>query len=233
MKKGLMIVISGPAGSGKGTVNAHLLATGEFVYSVSATTRAPRPGEVDGVNYHFISREEFERRISTGDMLEYTEYCGNYYGTLVSEFDRAEQNGKHLILEIEVDGATQIKKKFPEAVLVMVTPPENVFSLAKTSLPPPYFKIAPVPERVPEYSQVSSAGTSISRVPVSSISDATSPANAIQTDEANAIAQLNIAFTDYLLLLIEIYHRQPEAKRVRRCLDMCNSILSGRLLLVA
>ena len=65
MKKGLMIVISGPAGSGKGTVNAHLLATGDFVYSVSATTRAPRPGEIDGVNYHFISREDFLSRIDS------------------------------------------------------------------------------------------------------------------------------------------------------------------------
>ena len=81
MKKGLMIVISGPAGSGKGTVNAHLLQTGEFAYSVSATTRAPRPGEVDGVNYHYITKEEFLSRIESGDMLEYTEYCGNYYGT--------------------------------------------------------------------------------------------------------------------------------------------------------
>jgi len=75
MKKGLMIVVSGPAGSGKGTVNAHLLETDDFVYSVSATTRAPRPGEIDGVNYHFISREEFLARIDSGDMLEYTEYC--------------------------------------------------------------------------------------------------------------------------------------------------------------
>ena len=73
MKKGLMIVISGPAGSGKGTVNAHLLAREDFVYSVSATTRDPRPGEIDGVNYHFLSREDFLRRIDAGDMLEYTE----------------------------------------------------------------------------------------------------------------------------------------------------------------
>ena len=81
MSKGLMFIISGPAGSGKGTVNAHLLNTGDFVYSVSATTRAPRPGEKNGVNYHFISREDFLSRIESGDMLEYTEYCGNLYGT--------------------------------------------------------------------------------------------------------------------------------------------------------
>ncbi|MBR2354443.1 MAG: guanylate kinase, partial [Clostridia bacterium] len=72
MKKGLLIVVSGPAGSGKGTVNAKLLATGDFAFSVSATTRAPRPGEVDGVNYYYITHEEFQRRIEAGEMLEYT-----------------------------------------------------------------------------------------------------------------------------------------------------------------
>ena len=123
MKKGLMIVISGPAGSGKGTVNAHLLDTGEFVYSVSATTRAPRPGEIDGVNYHFISREEFERRIATGDMLEYTEYCGNYYGTPKKEAEEVLESGKNLILEIEVEGARNVKEKYPDAVLVLLLPP--------------------------------------------------------------------------------------------------------------
>ena len=123
MKKGLMIVISGPAGSGKGTVNAHLLSSGEFVYSVSATTRAPRPGEVDGVNYHYISREEFERRISTGDMLEYTEYCGNYYGTPKKEAEEVLESGKNLILEIEVEGARIVKAKYPDAVLVLLLPP--------------------------------------------------------------------------------------------------------------
>ena len=88
MEKGLIIVISGPAGSGKGTVNAHLLKTGDFVYSVSATTRAPRPGEVDGVNYYFVTREDFEKRIAEGGMLEHTEYCGNYYGTPKKEAER-------------------------------------------------------------------------------------------------------------------------------------------------
>ena len=123
MKKGLMIVISGPAGSGKGTVNAHLLNTGDFVYSVSATTRAPRPGEVDGVNYHYITREEFLTRIQSGDMLEYTEYCGNYYGTPRKEAEEVLASGKHLILEIEVEGARNVKKAFPDAVLIMLLPP--------------------------------------------------------------------------------------------------------------
>ena len=123
MKKGLMIVISGPAGSGKGTVNAHLLAREEFVYSVSATTRAPRPGEIDGVNYHFLSREEFLRRIEAGDMLEYTEYCGNFYGTPRKEAEAVLNSGKNLILEIEVEGAQNVKAKYPEAVLIMLLPP--------------------------------------------------------------------------------------------------------------
>lgn len=123
MSKGLMIVVSGPAGSGKGTVNAHLFATGDFVYSVSATTRAPRPGEVDGVNYHFISKEDFLHRIEHGDMLEYTEYCGNYYGTPKKEAEEVLASGKNLILEIEVEGAENVKKKFPDAVLVLLLPP--------------------------------------------------------------------------------------------------------------
>ena len=123
MTKGLMIVVSGPAGSGKGTVNSHLINTGDYKFSVSATTRAPRPGEVNGVNYHFISREEFEKRISCGDMLEYTEYCGNYYGTPKKEAEETLASGKNLLLEIEVEGARNVKAKYPEAVLVLLLPP--------------------------------------------------------------------------------------------------------------
>ena len=124
MKKGLMIVVSGPAGSGKGTVLSHLLRRKDFVYSVSATTRAPRPGESDGVNYHFISREDFLGRIESGDMLEYTEYCGNFYGTPRKEAEAVLASGKNLILEIEVEGAENVKKKFPDAVLILLLPPD-------------------------------------------------------------------------------------------------------------
>ena len=123
MKKGLMLVVSGPAGSGKGTVNAMLLEREDFAFSVSATTRAPRPGEVDGVNYHYITREEFLARIDSGDMLEYTEYCGNFYGTPLKEAEEAMQSGKNLILEIEVEGARNVKAKYPDAVLVLLLPP--------------------------------------------------------------------------------------------------------------
>lgn len=123
MKQGLLIVISGPAGSGKGTVNAELLRTGDFAFSVSATTRAPRPGEVDGVNYHFITKDRFRQLLDEGGMLEYTEYCGNYYGTPRKQAMEVLQSGKNLILEIEVDGAMQLKHQFPEAILIMLLPP--------------------------------------------------------------------------------------------------------------
>ncbi len=125
MEKGLLIVVSGPAGSGKGTVNAHLLKRDDFAFSVSATTRAPRPGELDGVNYHFITREDFLHRIDEGGMLEYTEYCGNFYGTPKKEAEEVLATGKNLILEIEVEGAENIKKKFPDSVLVLLLPPSH------------------------------------------------------------------------------------------------------------
>ena len=121
--KGIMLVVSGPAGSGKGTVNAMLLKRDDFAFSVSATTRAARPGEVDGINYHFITRENFVERINSGDMLEYTEYCGNFYGTPLKEAEEVLRLGKNLILEIEVEGAMNVKRKYPDAVLVLLLPP--------------------------------------------------------------------------------------------------------------
>ncbi len=122
-EKGLLIVLSGPAGSGKGTVNKRLLSTDEYAFSVSATTRAPRPGEVHGVNYHYITREDFEGRIARGEMLEYTEYCGNYYGTPKREAEEALNAGKNLILEIEVTGALNVKRAYPDSILIMLLPP--------------------------------------------------------------------------------------------------------------
>lgn len=122
-EKGLLLVVSGPAGSGKGTVNKRLLERDDYVFSVSATTRLPRPGEVDGVNYHYIDRADFEARIARGELLEYTQYCGNYYGTLKSQTDAVLRSQKNLLLEIEVEGAMNIKRQYPEAVLIMLLPP--------------------------------------------------------------------------------------------------------------
>ncbi len=125
MAKGLLIVVSGPAGSGKGSVLGKVFErSGDFVYSVSATTRQPRPGEVDGVQYHFKTKEEFEQLIREDAVVEHTFYCGNYYGTLRPVIEKDLNEGKNVVLEIEVDGAMQIKSKFPEAVLVLVVPPD-------------------------------------------------------------------------------------------------------------
>ena len=124
-KRGTLFVISGPAGSGKGTVVKELIsAHGEIALSVSATTRQPRPGEVHGVHYFYISREEFEKRIADGDILEYTTYRDNLYGTPLKEVKRALNKGKDIILEIEVDGAMQVKRRIRGAVAIMLTPPD-------------------------------------------------------------------------------------------------------------
>ena len=122
--KGILLVGSGAAGTGKGTVNSTLLKLhDDFCFSVSATTRSPRVGEQDGKEYHFITREQFEEKIKNGGVIEYTEYCGNYYGTLKSELSKLDE-GKNLILEIEVEGAMNIKKLFPDSVTVFILPPD-------------------------------------------------------------------------------------------------------------
>ena len=123
MRKGLLIVISGPAGSGKGTVIGRLLKDPAFAYSVSVTTRAPRPGEQNGVNYWFMSRAEYDEKKRNGELLESAEYCGNGYGTPRRQAEEVLASGRNLILEIEVAGAMQIKRTFPEAVLIMLLPP--------------------------------------------------------------------------------------------------------------
>ena len=126
MSRGLLLVISGPAGRGKGTVIKHLMEKErDIAYSVSATTRSPRPGEVDGVNYHFISVDDFKMRIEQGGILEYTEYCGNFYGTPKKEAEEVLDAGKNLILEIEVEGAANVKRLCPDAVLIMLLPPSH------------------------------------------------------------------------------------------------------------
>ena len=123
MNKGILIVVSAPSGCGKGTILAEVMKDEKFYYSVSATTRSPRPGETDGVNYHFLGREQFDELIKTGGMLEYAEYCGNYYGTPRDKVLEKINEGKNVILEIEVQGAMQIREKCPEAVFVFIAPP--------------------------------------------------------------------------------------------------------------
>jgi guanylate kinase len=122
--KGKLFIISGPSGSGKSTLLAEVLEKLDNEYfSVSVTTRAPRPGEIDGVNYLFKTREEFEGMITNGEFLEYTEYAGNYYGTPAEPILRKLEEGKDIFLDIEVVGALQVRKKIPEAVLIFAVPP--------------------------------------------------------------------------------------------------------------
>ena len=123
MREGVILVVSGPAGSGKGTVCKILRDSGEFEFSVSRTTRAPRPGEVDGSDYIFVTKDEFRRYLAEDDFLEYNEYCGEFYGTPRSLAEEAVAAGKNIILEIDVNGAEQVKRKCPEAVLIMLLPP--------------------------------------------------------------------------------------------------------------
>ena len=123
-QKGILLILSGPAGSGKGTVVRRLREDPSFVFSVSATTRPPREEDKEGVTYCFKSRREFEIMLANGELLEYTEYVGNYYGTPKAPVMRALDAGKNVILEIETDGAAQVKRLLPEAVSVMLLPPD-------------------------------------------------------------------------------------------------------------
>ncbi len=128
-KQTALYVISGPSGVGKGTVCKALLAelgegpNRQLTLSISATTRPMRPGEVDGVNYHFLSQEDFLRRVDNGEFLEYATVYGNYYGTLRSAVQQELAEGRNVLLEIDTDGARQIKKLMPEAELIFLAPP--------------------------------------------------------------------------------------------------------------
>jgi guanylate kinase len=117
-------VLSSPSGGGKSSIARHLLEAREDVtYSISATTRPIRPGEEDGTHYHYLDRAEFERRVAAGDFLEWAEYGGNLYGTLGSEVERGIAAGHHIVLDIDVAGARQVRQRFPDSVLVFVLPP--------------------------------------------------------------------------------------------------------------
>ena len=123
--KGVLIVVSGFSGSGKGTIMAELMSKYPEYYalSISATTRQPRNGEEDGVHYFFKTREEFEQMIAENALLEHAQYVGNYYGTPVSYVHQQLDAGKDVILEIEIQGALKVKEQYPDTVLMFVTPP--------------------------------------------------------------------------------------------------------------
>lgn len=123
-EKGILIVISGFSGAGKGTLVKKLLETyDKYALSISMTTRQPRAGEKDGIHYFFTSREKFEEEITKNGLIEYAQYCGNYYGTPRAYVEEQLSRGQNVILEIEIQGALKIKKLFPESLLLFVTPP--------------------------------------------------------------------------------------------------------------
>ncbi len=125
MKKGLLIIISGPSGVGKGTVRKFFMNDDSLrlAYSISMTTRKPREGEKDGIDYIFTSREKFEEAIAEGQLLEWAEFVGNYYGTPLSQVEKLREEGKNVLLEIEVQGADQVRKKCPDALSIFIIPP--------------------------------------------------------------------------------------------------------------
>ncbi len=124
MSKGKILILSGPSGVGKGTVVQRMLEMApNLTLSVSATTRAPRQGEKNGVHYFYIDRTEFERKIANGELLEYNRYGQNYYGTLKSFVDEKRAEGKNVLLEIDINGGRQVKQKCPDAITVFLTAP--------------------------------------------------------------------------------------------------------------
>lgn len=125
-QRGLLIVLSGPSGVGKGTVRKAIFEEEsiDFQYSISATTRQPRAGEVDGEDYFFVTCEQFEEKINNGDMLEYAKYVSNYYGTPKSFIDETLASGRDVFLEIDVQGALQVKSKMPEGIYIFLTLPD-------------------------------------------------------------------------------------------------------------
>lgn len=123
-RKGILIVVSGFSGAGKGTLMKKLMEDYDnYALSISMTTRTPRPGEVDGREYFFVTREQFEEKIGQDGLIEYANYCGNYYGTPRAYVEQQLEAGKDVVLEIEIQGALKIKEKFPTALLLFVMPP--------------------------------------------------------------------------------------------------------------
>ncbi|MGL5270634.1 MAG: guanylate kinase [Selenomonadaceae bacterium] len=124
MKQGNLIVVSGPSGTGKGTICQALLAEHpEILYSISATTRQPRSGEVNGVNYWFTAKDDFKAMIENNELLEWAEVYGNYYGTPIAKIEEMLAGGKDVLLEIDTQGAMNVKQKFPQGVYIYILPP--------------------------------------------------------------------------------------------------------------
>ena len=125
MRKGLLVILSGPSGVGKGTVRDSFYNNEELnlAYSISMTTREKRAGEKDGKDYFFITRDQFETAVKNGELLEWTEFVGNYYGTPLDNVEKLRNMGKNVLLEIEVEGAIQVKEKCPDSLSIFIVPP--------------------------------------------------------------------------------------------------------------